>query len=714
MPGEDGYELWLRYTPVSDATLRGEYRAMLRPANVLGNSPTALVTQRELNYGLGRLLERSTDQPNRSTGSGLIVLTRAQLNSIAGNVDAVGVGETVLGPLRALVERELDEAGSEGFTIQRWRGPSGSGLVVAANSDQGAMYGAFHLLRLVQTHTPPQRMATTTAPRVGLRMLNHWDNLDRSVERGYAGSSLWDWHLLPDYVSPRYTDYARAMASIGLNATALNNVNSNALVLTEEFLTKVAALANELRPYHIRVFVSARFSAPIELGDLQTADPLDPNVRAWWARKADEIYRHIPDFGGFVVMAKSDGQPGPQDYGRSHVDGANLLAEALAPHDGLVIWRAFVYDHEVPEDRAKQAFDEFVPHDGQFGENVLVQVKNGPIDFMPREPFHPLFGAMPKTPLVLEFQLTQEYLGFATHLVYMAPLFQEVLSSDTQARGSGSTVGRIVDGSLEGHQHSAMTAVANIGTDRNWCGHPFAAANWYAFGRLAWDHRLDPARIAEEWLRMTFTNNVKFVEPAKRLMMESRETCVNYMTPLGLHHIMAGSHHYGPGPWLDQGRPDWTSVYYHRADQEGIGFDRTKTGSNAVAQYSPEVRARFENIGTCPEELLLWFHHVPWDYPMRTGRTLWDELCHRYYAGAEAVKAMQAQWDLLEPLIDRARFEHVKALLAIQAKEALWWRDACVLYFQTFSKRRIPQVLTPPDRPLMYYRNVKHHFVPGN
>ena len=419
-------------------------------------------------------------------------------------------------------------------------------------------------------------------------MLNHWDNLDRTVERGYAGFSLWDWHKLPDYLDPRYTDYARANASLGINGTVLTNVNANATSLLPEYLAKAAALAAVFRPYGIRVYLTARFSAPVEIGGLKTADPLDPVVAGWWKRKADEIYALIPDFGGFLVKANSEGQPGPQDYGRTHADGANMLADALAPHGGVVLWRAFVYSNDVPEDRAKQAYGEFQPLDGRFRPNVLVQVKNGPIDFQPREPFHPLFGAMPKTPLMMELQITKEYLGFATHLAFLGPLFEEALRADTHAKGEGSTVAKVIDGSLHGYATTGIAGVANVGTDRNWCGGVFACANWYAFGRLAWDHTLTSDRVADEWVRLTFGNDPALVAPVKEMMLGSREAVVDYMTPLGLVHLMAEGHHYGPGPWVSTARrADWNSVYYHRADANGIGFDRTASGSNAVAQYFP-------------------------------------------------------------------------------------------------------------------------------
>ncbi|HLA45185.1 MAG TPA: alpha-glucuronidase, partial [Aggregatilineales bacterium] len=524
---------------------------------------------------------------------------------------------------------------------------------------------------------------------------------------------LWDWHKLPDYIDPRYKDYARANASIGINGAVLTNVNANALILTRQYLRKVAALADVFRPYGIRVFLTARFSAPREIGGLKTADPLNPKVADWWKQIAADIYEHIPDFGGFVVKANSEGQPGPHDYGRSHADGANMLAQALAPYGGVVIWRAFVYDSDVAEDRARQAYSDLVPQDGTFRDNVFLQVKNGAIDFQPREPFHPLFGAMPGTPLMLEVQITQEYLGCATHLAYLAPLFKETLDTDTCCQGAGSSVASVIDGSLDGHAQSGMAGVANIGNERNWCGHPFAAANWYAFGRLAWNHRLTSEEIAEEWLRLTFCNNEYFVDQARTIMMQSREAVVDYMTPLGLHHIMAKGHHYGPGPWVDEGRADWTSIYYHQADSGGIGFDRSSTGSDAVSQYFSPYREQVGSLETCPEALLLWFHHVPWHHKMKSGRTLWDELCFAYNRGVASVRRMQQTWDALAEFVDKARFEHVKALFRIQEQEACWWRDACLLYFQAFSGMPISAEYEQPAESLEYYMNLKHYYVPG-
>jgi alpha-glucuronidase len=694
---DDGYRLWLRHEPLPDGPLREAYRKLFSVVDVDGASATLRATRDELGRGLSSVL--GLPDLSRASGQGPAV--------VAGTPDSSHtIARLALGP-------ELARVGDEGFVIKRITLDGRPLVVVAANHEIGVLYGAFHLLRWVATQGDPLGIDVTSAPRIRHRLLNHWDNLDGSVERGYAGASLWDWHKLPDYVSPRYTDYARANASIGINGSVLTNVNANARVLTSPYLAKVAALAEVFRPYGIRVFLTARFSAPIEIGGLDTADPIDPKVLAFWQAKAHEIYRFVPNFGGFVVKANSEGQPGPQRYARSHADGANVLAEALAPHGGIVLWRAFVYDNDVPEDRAKQAYNEFAPLDGQFRRNVAVQVKNGPIDFQPREPFHPLFGAMPKTPLALEVQLTQEYLGCATHLAYLAPMFTECLDSDTFASGEGSLVAHVADGTLHGHELSAICAVSNIGADRNWCGHPFAQANWYAFGRLAWDHRVSSESIADEWVRLTFNNDERFVRPVRDMMLASREAVVDYMTPLGLHHLMAWDHHYGPGPWIDEGRADWTSVYFHRADAAGLGFDRSPSGSNAVSQYYSEVQKRFGDVARCPEQLLLWFHHVAWNAPLESGRTLWQELCAKYQRGVESVRSFQRTWQALEGLVDRARFLHVRSLLTIQEKEARWWRDACLLYFQTFSKQPFPAGSEPPERTLEEYRRIVHYYVPG-
>lgn len=590
--------------------------------------------------------------------------------------------------------KKAGSLGSDGFAIS---GNINAGVQITALTGQGLLYGAYHLLRLQATGALTENISVTEIPKYQVRILNHWDNLDRSVERGYAGRSLWEWEKLPGEISPRYKEYARANASIGINGAVLNNVNANPQILTGEYLLKVKAIADVFRPYGLKVYLSASFDSPKTLGGLPDADPLSGEVVAWWRGKVKEIYALIPDFGGFLVKANSEGQSGPQDYGRTHADGANMLADALKPYRGIVMWRAFVYN-PTPEDRAKQAYSEFVPLDGQLRDNVIIQIKNGPVDFQPREPFSPLFGALQRTQEMVEFQITQEYLGFSNHLVYLAPLFKETLGSDTYAGGQGSTVAKVTDGTLRPAKVTAIAGVANTGDSVSWCGHHFAQANWYAFGRLAWNHELTSEQIADEWLKMTFTSNDNFVKPAKELMLASREACVNYMMPLGLHHIFSFNAHYGPQPWgyFPDGRPDWMPVYYHRADAAGVGFDRTAAGSNAVAQYFSPLREQLSDVATCSERLLLWFHHVAWTHKLKSGRTLWDELCYRYDSGVREVRSIQKAWDRLERYIDAERFADVQSKLQIQAKDAVWWKDACLLYFQTFSKLPIPYDVERP------------------
>ncbi|MBD9379453.1 alpha-glucuronidase [Pseudoxanthomonas sp. PXM04] len=694
---EDGYALWMRYVPMAPAQAV-EARARLRELVAPEATPTQRAARDELLRGLEGLLGRAPRLSSGPIGEGTLLLgTPASSRWIA------TLGDEVRG------------LGPEGYLLRQTNIDGKETLVVAGGGDIGVLYGVFHLLRLLQTGASLDVLEIREAPRVKLRLLNHWDDLDGHVERGYAGASLWDWHKLPDWRDPRYTDYARANASLGINGTVLNNVNANALSLTPMYLEKAAALADVFRPYGIRVYLSARFSAPIEIGGLDSADPLDPRVRRWWRDKAREIHELIPDFGGFLVKANSEGQPGPQDYGRSHADGANLLADALADYGGVVMWRAFVYSHEVADDRAKQAHAEFIHQDGRFRPNVLLQVKNGPIDFQPREPFHPLFGAMPKTPLMMEFQITKEYLGFATHLVYLGTLYEETLRADTHARGAGSTVARVVDGSLHGSALTGMAGVANVGADRNWSGSHFDQANWYAFGRLAWNPDQSARDIARDWAAMTFSSDPAVVRPVVEMMMASREAAVDYMTPLGLHHLMARGHHYGPGPWVDGGpRADWTSVYYHRADRDGIGFDRSVRGSNAVAQYMPPVARVFGDVDRVPEPLLLWFHHVRWDHRMQSGRSLWDEMVHRYSRGVARVGDMRATWEGLRGRVDDARHREVAAFLRIQQREAQWWRDASLAYFQSINGLPLPAGEAPPPRPLAYYQSLRFPYAPGD
>lgn len=616
-------------------------------------------------------------------------------------------------PVQLVLKRDKELLGlkKDGYIIS---GDKQKGVTVRSVSDIGLLYGAYHLLRLQETQNGSDRLQITESPKYDLRLLNHWDNLNGTIERGYAGHSIWKWNELPEKISPRYKEYARANASIGINGTVLNNVNASPAILTSDYLQKVKVVADILRPYGIKVYLSVNFSSPKILGGLPGSDPLESTVQQWWRDKAGEIYRLIPDFGGFLVKANSEGQPGPQDYDRTHADGANILADALRPYGGIVMWRAFVYNPG-NEDRAKQAYGEFMPVDGKFRENVIVQVKNGPVDFQPREPFSPLFGGMEHTALMPELQVTQEYLGFSNHLVFLAPQWKEFFDSDTYCKGEGATVAKTTDGTIFPHSLSAIAGVANIGQDINWCGHHFAQANWYAFGRLAWNHELTADEIAEEWLRMTFTQQNGFITPVKQMMLDSWETAVNYMMPLGLHHIFAWGHHYGPEPWSDipGARPDWLPRYYHNADEKGIGFDRTIHGSGAVSQYHSPLREQLNGIETCPEDLLLWFHHVPWDYRMKNGRTLWDELCYRYDTGVQQMREFQKIWDRMEGYIDEERFRHVQSRLKIQSRDAVWWKDACLLYFQTYSGKPIPYDIERPVHELDNLKKIKldmkHH-----
>lgn len=693
---EDGYDLWLRYRPL-DKAAQAQYRGVGSEVVTASHSATAKATSEELVRGLSGLLARKVSTGDSIKSSGAILFgTPANSKTIAA------------------LKLPLEKLGPEGYLIRSVTAKGKKLTVIAANTDVGALYGAFRFLKLMQTREAVDRLDVSSAPKVKLRILNHWDNLDATVERGYAGGSIFQWWGLPEHVDNRMIDYARANASLGINGTVLINVNASSLILTPEYIAKVAALADTFRPYGIKVYLVARFSSPMEIGRLPTADPLDPAVRAWWKHKTDEIYHAIPDFGGFLVKANSEGQPGPGDYGRSHADGANMLAEAVAPHGGIVMWRAFVYSHEVPDDRIKQAYAEFKPLDGKFADNVVVQVKNGPLDFQPREPFSPLFGATPNTNTGMELQITKEYLGFNTHLVYLGTMWQEVLAADTYAKGKGSTVGKVIDGTMFARKLTLMAGVANIGADRNWSGSIFDQANWYAFGRMAWDPEVGAEPVAADWAKMTFGSNPAVVKPVVSLMMGSRETAVKYMTPLGLAHLMGTSGHYGPGPWIDDaGRPDWNPVYYHRADAYGIGFDRTASGSNAVAQYFPTLAEKLAKPETTPETELLWFHHVPWSYRVSSGKTLWDELVTRYDQGVLDVTAMGAAWAKLKPYIDADRFRITADYLTIQARDAKLWRDASIAYFQSISKLPLPTGMAAPRHSLGYYKQLEWPYAPG-
>ena len=677
---DDGYRLWLKYDLIKDVAKRDEYARSAQFIAVTGSDPVLKSAANELQTGLQGLLGKTVPiVSNAGTRTGGILLTVA-----------------------TAPQANLQSLTKEGYAITK----KTANITIASQSGAGVLYGAFALLRQLQTGQSLNGLSLVSSPKIQHRLLNHWDNTNATIERGYAGESLWKWYELPATVDPRYRDYARANASLGINGTVINNVNASARFLTAEYLEKVAALAAVFRPYGIRIYLSVYFPAPKVIGGLKTADPLDPDVKKWWADKTREIYKLIPDFGGYLVKANSEGEPGPQDYGRNHADGANMLAEALKPYDGIVMWRAFVYKADGKADRFKAAYEEFTPLDGKFDKKVIVQVKNGPIDFQPREPFSPLFGNMPKTPLSVEFQITQEYTGFATHWVYEAPIFKECLESDTYVKGKGATVAKVIDGSLQGYELTAIAGVANTGSDRNWTGNPMAQANWYAFGRLAWDHTLSSEEIATDWIKMTLTKEPKAVKTITDIMLRSREIYVDYNTPLGLSRPWSGVH-FAPEPWQEKSaRPDWTAIYYHRADSIGLGFDRTATGSNALAQYSPEVQEKWNDVETCPLPYLLWFHHVPWTKKLSTGRTLWNELCTRFYAGADSVSWMQQQWAQVKPAIDPEIFADVTGRLITQKKEAVWWRDAWVLYLQTYSRQPIPAPLKKPERTLEEVKNL--------
>ena len=682
------YDLWLQYQKSSVAN------GIFKNIALNAKNETDKAIQNELKTASERMFQYSPTFSN-SENATLIIKKTSELE-----------------PTQKKIIDKANALNDEGFAIETIQNKGKKTVLITAKNSLGLLYGTFRLLRELQINPSKKDFSIADEPKLKVRMLNHWDNLDGTVERGYAGSSIWNWQKLPDFIDKKYIDYARANASVGINGVALINVNSNALILTPQYLEKVSALAKAFRPYGIKVYLTARFSAPIEIGGLKTADPLNQEVQQWWNNKVNEIYKFIPDFGGFLVKANSEGQPGPQNYGRNHVDGANMMAKALKPHQGIVMWRAFVYSETDSSDRAKQAYSEFVPYDGKFEDNVLVQVKNGAIDFQPREPFHPMFGAMPKSKLMMEYQITQEYLGFSTHLVFLPKLYEEVLESDTYKQGKGSTVAKIIEG--KPNELNGMAGVANIGSDLNWTGHPFGQSNWYGFGRLAWNPELNSEKIAEEWLQQTFSKDSNFVKMISKIMLQSRESVVKYMTPLGLHHIMATNHHYGPGPWVnDLARPEWNPVYYHKADKNGIGFDRTATGSNALAQYSPEIAQYYGDLKTCPEEYLLWFHHLPWDYKMKNGKILWDNLGIKYQEGVNEVKNMITTWESAKPYVDAERHQEVAQLLNIQLKEAIWWKDACMTYFQTFSNLPFPKEMENPKHDLEYYKSLQFPFAPG-
>ena len=603
------------------------------------------------------------------------------------------------------VELKIDKALNlgEGYNLYARPAQQGDNIqyeaTITASNPIGLLYGAYELIRLQNTdayntgsgnqQSFSKAIDETEKPQVGLRILNHWDNLDGSIERGYAGKSIFKWEeiklgkkgkggSISKSLHDRLITYARANASLGINGSVLNNVNASPKMMTAEYINKVKVIANILRPYGIRVYLSINFASPMALGYTKTADPLDKKVQQWWQKKAKEIYAAIPDFGGFLVKANSEGQPGPGDYHRTHADGANMLADAVKPYGGIIMWRSFVYGaNHKGEDRVKQAVSEFKGMDGKFRDNVILQSKNGPLDFQPREPYAPIFDNIKQTPQIAELQITQEYLGQSKHLTYLAPMWKEFFDFVNPNKLVG------------------ISGVANIGDDANWCGHPFSQANWYAFGRLAWNPSLSAEEIAHEWLVQTYENqDEKFTKPVEMMMMTSREACVNYMMPLGLHHIFKFDHHYGPEPdgFIASYPLEWCPVYYHKADAKGIGFDRSSKGTDAVGQYPEPYRSQYDNIQTCPEEYLLWFHHVPWDYRMKSGSTLWQELCMKYNMGVAMVEVYRDYWHTSAKQYMKSHeqeWQHTDSLLNVQLENAKEWRNTCLKYFQTFSKKDI-------------------------
>jgi len=603
------------------------------------------------------------------------------------------------------VELKIDKSLNlgEGYNIYARPAQQGDNIqyeaTITASNPIGLLYGAYELIRLQNTDAYntgsgkqqnfSKAIDETEKPKVGLRILNHWDNLDGSIERGYAGKSIFKWEeiklgkngkggSISKSLHDRLITYARANASLGINGSVLNNVNASPKMMTAEYINKVKIIANILRPYGIRVYLSINFASPMALGYTKTADPLDKKVQQWWKKKAKEIYATIPDFGGFLVKANSEGQPGPGDYHRTHADGANMLADAVKPYGGIIMWRSFVYGaNHKGEDRVKQAVSEFKGMDGKFRDNVILQSKNGPLDFQPREPYAPIFDNIKQTPQIAELQITQEYLGQSKHLTYLAPMWKEFFEFVNPDRLKG------------------IAGVANIGDDANWCGHPFSQANWYAFGRLAWNPSLTAEEIAHEWLVQTYGNqDEKFTKPVEMMMMTSREACVNYMMPLGLHHIFKFDHHYGPEPdgFIASYPLEWCPVYYHKADAQGVGFDRSSKGTDAVGQYPEPYRSLYDNIATCPEEYLLWFHHVPWTYKMKSGSTLWQELCMKYNMGVAMVEVYRDFWHTSAKQYMKGHeqeWQHTDSLLNVQLENAKEWRNTCLKYFQTFSKMKI-------------------------
>lgn len=658
----DGYDVWLSYTALANNDVQ-KYAAFFKSCcittdSISGNNDACKNIKEELSACL------------KPAGIDHSITICAYGNPIPQCTALFTIYTDIIPSTLQSINKDV---GDEGFSILS----NESQLCVYAKTYTGLLYGAFKIIRLIQMHDDLTFLSCTEKPSLTHRILNHWDNLDGSIERGYAGETLWKWDELPAKIDSRYRDYARMLCSIGLNGTVLNNVNTQPEILSLEYILKIAALASVFRSWGIKTYISVNFGSPVSVGGLKTADPFDASVAAWWEQKVAEIYSLIPDFGGFLIKADSEGQPGPYAYGRSHADGANMIAKCLSKFGGFLFWRAFVYGHG-ETDRAKKAYADFKPLDGKFLPNVLVQIKNGPIDFQPREPVHPMFGGMEKTKTCMEFQIAQEYLGQGNHLVFLAPMWKEILEFDTKAKADKSQVKYTISG---------IAAVSNTGCNSDWCGSLFHTSNLYAYGRLSWNFELSSEEIAREWTLCTWGHDKQLYEIVMFILMHSWEACVDYMTPLCLHHIMRYHHHYGPDPACDEGeREDWKPRYYHRADKQGLGFDRTRNGSGAVDQYAKPVADMFNEIKTCPEKYLLWFHHVPWNYVLSSGRILKDELVYVYNKGTAQAEELLSAWEKAESLVSELHYAAVLKKLEIQVKDAYEWRDVCLQYFLSFTE----------------------------
>ncbi len=666
---DSGYELWMNYKPVKEDTLKSHYAAYCSEI-VLSKNKYSDAIKNELDRSLKFMLSQKANYTGKISRSGIEIKTGA------------GYG---------ISKQELEDLTGEGYKIRQVEDKGRKWIVIMSSSDEGLLYGTFHLIRLMQCGQKLDGIDISESPKIKNRMLNHWDNLDGYIERGYGGGSLWNWSELPEKISDRYIDYARANASIGINGTVIHNVNADPRVLRKDYLEKVAALANVFRKYNIKMYLSVNFGAPLKpsatpdvfkrwggVGNLDTADPLDPAVIDWWKRKVDEIYSLIPDFGGFLVKANCEGMPGPQTYGRTHVDGANMLAKALKPHNGIVMWRTFVYDDflSADPDRAKRPYKEFVPLDNLFDENVVLQVKNGPLDFQPREPVLPLFGAMKRTSVVPELQITQEYLGHSNFLVYLFPMWKDFFDFDTYCKGPGSTVGKLTEGKLYPYRYSAIAGVANTGGDTNWTGHHFAQANWYAFGRLAWNHTLEIDPVTEEWIKMTWNCDARTMNVIKKIMYPTWESCVASTTPYAIG-MTCDRAHYGPAfqQRSNNSYDGWT------VNETGLGTNRTTSGTDFVSQYFPPNRDMYNNINTCPEKVLLYFHFVPWNHKMRSGKTFQEELFEGLYKGMDQVQRNTLLWTALRGSVDRQRHEEVMKRLKIEKIDAeVYYNDAYTFF----------------------------------